>query len=56
MTPVRIGLLGLGTVGGGTLELLARNGDEIARQTKNHCENDRHLLHDAPPPVKNSDG
>jgi homoserine dehydrogenase len=32
MTPVRIGLLGLGTVGGGTLELLARNGDEIARR------------------------
>ncbi|HEX2797845.1 MAG TPA: homoserine dehydrogenase [Immundisolibacter sp.] len=32
MNAVRIGLLGLGTVGGGTLELLARNGDEIARR------------------------
>ena len=32
MSAVRIGLLGLGTVGGGTLELLARNGDEIARR------------------------
>ena len=32
MDAVRIGLLGLGTVGGGTLELLARNGDEIARR------------------------
>jgi len=32
MNAVRIGLLGLGTVGGGTLELLARNSDEIARR------------------------
>ncbi|MDD3651266.1 homoserine dehydrogenase [Immundisolibacter sp.] len=32
MNAVRIGLLGLGTVGGGTLDLLARNGDEIARR------------------------
>ena len=32
MNAVRIGLLGLGTVGGGTLELLARYGDEIARR------------------------
>ena len=32
MNAVRIGLLGLGTVGGGTLALLARNGDEIARR------------------------
>ncbi len=32
MNAVRIGLLGLGTVGGGTLELLTRNADEIARR------------------------
>ncbi len=32
MNAVRIGLLGLGTVGGGTLELLSRNADEIARR------------------------
>ena len=32
MTPVGIGLLGLGTVGGGTVNVLARNGEEIARR------------------------
>nr|WP_296747921.1 homoserine dehydrogenase [Thioalkalivibrio sp.] len=32
MKPVRIGLLGLGTVGCGTVQVLARNGDEIARR------------------------
>jgi homoserine dehydrogenase len=32
MNPVRIGLLGLGTVGCGTVQVLARNGDEIARR------------------------
>ena len=32
MKPVRIGLLGLGTVGGGTVNVLARNGEEIARR------------------------
>nr|VFK52767.1 MAG: homoserine dehydrogenase [Candidatus Kentron sp. TUN]VFK53364.1 MAG: homoserine dehydrogenase [Candidatus Kentron sp. TUN]VFK62017.1 MAG: homoserine dehydrogenase [Candidatus Kentron sp. TUN] len=32
MNPVRIGLLGLGTVGGGTLHVLTRNGLEIARR------------------------
>jgi homoserine dehydrogenase len=30
--PVRVGLLGLGTVGGGTVVVLARNADEIARR------------------------
>jgi homoserine dehydrogenase len=30
MSPVKVGLLGLGTVGGGTVNVLARNGDEIA--------------------------
>ncbi len=32
MKPVRIGLLGLGTVGAGTVNVLARNGAEIARR------------------------
>lgn len=32
MEPVKVGLLGLGTVGGGTLNVLARNAMEIARR------------------------
>ena len=32
MTPVRIGVLGLGTVGGGTVNVLRRNREEIARR------------------------
>ena len=32
MDPVRVGLLGLGTVGGGTLNVLVRNAAEIARR------------------------
>ncbi len=32
MEPVNIGLLGLGTVGGGTVNVLARNREEIARR------------------------
>ena len=32
MTPIRIGLLGIGTVGGGTWNVLARNHAEIARR------------------------
>ena len=32
MKPVNIGLLGLGTVGGGTASVLARNADEISRR------------------------
>ncbi len=31
-SPVRVGLLGLGTVGAGTINLLERNNDEIARR------------------------
>jgi len=30
--PVQVGLLGLGTVGGGTVNVLSRNGEEIARR------------------------
>jgi len=32
MKPINVGLLGIGTVGGGTWEVLARNGDEIRRR------------------------
>ena len=32
LEPVKVGLLGLGTVGGGTLNVLLRNGTEIARR------------------------
>ena len=32
MKAVNVGLLGLGTVGGGTLNVLTRNVDEIARR------------------------
>ena len=32
MEPVKIGLLGMGTVGGGTITVLARNAAEIARR------------------------
>ncbi|MDR3300162.1 MAG: homoserine dehydrogenase, partial [Candidatus Accumulibacter sp.] len=32
MKPIRVGLLGIGTVGGGTFTVLQRNADEIARR------------------------
>ncbi|MCX7159463.1 MAG: homoserine dehydrogenase, partial [Proteobacteria bacterium] len=32
MKPIRVGLLGIGTVGGGTWEVLRRNADEIQRR------------------------
>jgi homoserine dehydrogenase len=32
MEPVKVGLLGLGTVGGGTVTVLSRNAAEIARR------------------------
>lgn len=32
MTPVKVGLLGLGTVGSGTATVLKRNAEEIARR------------------------
>jgi homoserine dehydrogenase len=38
MQPVRVGLLGLGTVGGGTFRVLERNGPEIARRAGRRIE------------------
>jgi homoserine dehydrogenase len=32
MKPIKVGLLGIGTVGGGTFRVLRRNGEEIARR------------------------
>jgi homoserine dehydrogenase len=32
LKPVNVGILGLGTVGGGTVNVLARNAEEIARR------------------------
>jgi homoserine dehydrogenase len=32
MTPIKVGLLGLGTVGRGTFEILRRNQEEIQRR------------------------
>ena len=32
MKPVKVGILGLGTVGGGTVNVLRRNAEEIARR------------------------
>ena len=33
MQPIRIGICGFGTVGGGTFNVLQRNSNEIARRT-----------------------
>jgi len=38
MKPVRVGLLGIGTVGGGTFEVLSRNREEITRRAGRHIE------------------
>jgi homoserine dehydrogenase len=38
MKPIRIGLLGLGVVGGGVWTVLAQNGGEIARRAGRHIE------------------
>lgn len=38
MTPIKVGLLGLGVVGGGTWKVLTRNAEEIARRAGRHIE------------------
>ena len=38
MKPVKIGLLGMGTVGGGTVNVLRRNGSEISRRAGREIE------------------
>ncbi|MEM7405945.1 MAG: homoserine dehydrogenase [Pseudomonadota bacterium] len=46
MKPVRVGLLGLGTVGGGTVNVLARNGSEIARRAGREIHATRAVVRD----------
>lgn len=38
MSPIKVGLLGLGVVGGGTWKVLTRNAEEIARRAGRHIE------------------
>ena len=38
MSPIKVGLLGLGVVGGGTWKVLTRNGEEIARRAGRSIE------------------
>ncbi len=46
MKPVRIGIAGLGTVGAGTVNVLARNADEISRRAGRAIEVTRALVND----------
>ncbi|MDD5037377.1 MAG: homoserine dehydrogenase, partial [Methylococcaceae bacterium] len=46
MKPVKIGLLGLGTVGGGTVNVLRRNADEITRRAGREIQICRALARD----------
>jgi len=46
LNPVKVGLLGLGTVGGGTVNVLARNRDEIRRRAGRGIEVARALVRD----------
>jgi homoserine dehydrogenase len=41
MKSINVGLLGIGTVGGGTFAVLARNQEEIARRGQRHHDEDR---------------
>ncbi len=47
MQPVKVGLLGLGTVGGGTLRVLRRNADEISRRAGREIQIIRASVRDA---------
>src|SRR3546814_13105147 len=46
MSPIKIGLLGLGVVGGGTWKVLARNAEEIARRAGRRIEVSRVAVRD----------
>ncbi|MCL5668555.1 MAG: homoserine dehydrogenase [Gammaproteobacteria bacterium] len=50
MNPVKIGLLGLGTVGGGTVNVLARNASEITRRAGRGIEVTHAAAHDLEKP------
>ena len=47
MSPVKVGLLGLGTVGGGTVQVLRRNADEISRRVGREIQVTHALVRDA---------
>ncbi len=51
MKPVNVGLLGLGTVGGGTVNVLARNAEEITRRAGRGIR----ISHAAAREIKNAD-
>ena len=46
MNPMRVGLLGLGVVGGGTWTVLSRNAEEIARRAGRRIEVTRAAVRD----------
>lgn len=46
MNPMKVGLLGLGVVGGGTWAVLARNAEEIARRAGRRIEVSRIAVRD----------
>ena len=50
MNPVQVGLLGLGTVGGGTIRVLRRNRDEITRRAGRAIEVTRAAARDLDKP------
>ncbi|MGH8468349.1 MAG: homoserine dehydrogenase [Gammaproteobacteria bacterium] len=50
MNPVQVGLLGLGTVGGGTIQVLRRNRDEITRRAARAIEVTRAAARDLDKP------
>ncbi|MGH8508897.1 MAG: homoserine dehydrogenase, partial [Gammaproteobacteria bacterium] len=50
MNPVQVGLLGLGTVGGGTIQVLRRNRDEITRRAGRAIEVSRAAARDLDKP------
>ncbi len=46
MNPMKVGLLGLGVVGGGTWSVLTRNAEEIARRAGRRIEVSRIAVRD----------
>ncbi|MBP6706253.1 MAG: homoserine dehydrogenase, partial [Achromobacter sp.] len=46
MNPMKVGLLGLGVVGGGTWTVLSRNAEEIARRAGRRIEVTRAAVRD----------
>ena len=51
MEPVNIGIIGLGTVGAGTVNLLERNANEISRRAGRHIKVKGAAVRDAARPI-----